>query len=424
MTRASFVMRGDIGYSAGPDRLRTIADGYLVCAEGHSAGAFEALPEAYADWPMLDFRGKLILPGLVDLHMHAPQYTYRALGMDRELIDWLNTYTFPEEARYSDLDYARATYGIVAAELRRGPNTRTALFATAHSQATDVLMRMMDGTGLVSFVGRVNMDRNAPDSLREPDAATSLEQTREWIERTQSAYKNTKPILTPRFIPSCSDELMGGLAALQADFALPIQSHLSENKAEIAWVQQLCPDSDSYTDAYHRFGMMRGLPTIMAHCVWCDEDEQALIEASGTFVAHCPQSNINIASGIAPIRRYLRKGIRVGLGSDVAGGAHPSIFRAMVDAIAVSKLWWRLVDENDEPLTLAEAFYLGTAGGGEFFGKVGSFAPGYEFDALVLDDSTIPTVMELTVEDRLARAVHLSDDRHIVGKIVRGQRLF
>ena len=416
----SFVLKGDLCYSAGPSEIKTIAAGYLVCEDGISKGGYEQLPDMYAQLPLIDCGGKLIIPGLVDLHMHAPQFGYRALGMDLELLEWLNTYTFPEEAKYSDPKYARAAYDWVVDDLKRGPNTRCVLFASAHSEATEILMDAMEKTGLVSYVGRVNMDRNAPDGLRERDAKWAFDQTSDWAQRTANKYVRTKPILTPRFIPSCTDALMMDLAVYQRETGLPIQSHLSENKNEIAWVQQLCPSSTSYTDAYYQFGLMRGLPTIMAHCVWCDDDEVAHLKQSGTFVAHCPQSNTNIASGIAPIRHYLNAGLNMGLGSDVAGGAHTSIFRAMTDAIQVSKLRWRLVDQADAPLTMAEAFYLATVGGGAFFGKVGSFDEGYEFDALVINDAGLRSPRRLSIEDRLARAAYLSDDRHIVRKYVRG----
>lgn len=142
------------------------------------------------------------------------------------------------------------------------------------------------------------------------------------------------------------------------------------------------------------------------------------------LIAHCPASNTNLSSGIAPVRRFLRDGLRVGLGSDVAGGTHTSIFRAMADAIQVSKLRWRLVDQSLAPLTVSEAFYLGTLGGGAFFGKVGSFAPGYEFDALVIGDTRYTPQEEMDLETRLERTVYLSDERDIQHKFVQGRRLF
>jgi guanine deaminase len=243
---------------------------------------------------------------------------------------------------------------------------------------------------------------------------------------TKDKFTRTAPILTPRFIPACSDELMVKLRELQIEFGLPVQSHLSENKSEIEWVRELCPEAESYADAYNCFGLFGsggGIPTIMAHCVWCEGSEEELLRRNGVYVAHCPQSNMNLSSGIAPIRRFLRKGIRVGLGSDVAGGCHTAILRAMSDAIQASKLYWRLVDQNDVPLTVQEAFYLGTIGGGSFFGKVGSFEEGYEFDAVIIDDSGMPSSNPLSLEERLARIIYLSDESCIRGKYVRGKRV-
>ena len=416
-----FVLKGDICYSTDLQALETASAAYLVCLDGRSAGVFSDLPEQYRDLPLIDCEGHLILPGLVDLHVHAPQFPYRALGMDLELIDWLNTHTFPEEARYEDLSYAAATYPAFVEDLQRGPNTRAAIFATTHVPATVLLMDLLEASGLVTMVGKVNMDRHAPLSLVEADAATSLADTRAWLSAVLGRDSRVSPILTPRFVPSCSDELLSGLGALGREFSLPVQSHLSENRSEIDWVRDLSPLSESYGHVYYKHGLFGGeRPTVMAHCVWPSPAEFELMERQKIWVAHCPQSNLNLASGIAPVRRYLEAGIPVGLGSDMAGGAQTSIFRAMVDAIGVSKLYWRLIDQKSAPLTVAEAFYLGTLGGGRFFGQVGSFLPGFEFDALVMDDRSIPGRRELSIPERLARVVYLSDERHIRRKFVRG----
>lgn len=418
-----FVLKGDVCHSKGPRTLETIEGGYLVCEGGASMGAYALLPERFRALPLIDHTGCLIMPGLIDLHTHASQFAFRALGMDLTLLDWLNEHTFPEEARYADLDYARAAYERVIGALRRGATTRACLYATIHREASLLLMDLCEASGLVCHVGKVNMDRNAPDALREASAARSLADTRAWIEAAKGSYGNTRPILTPRFIPNCSDELLVGLAALGREFGLPIQSHLSENPAEIEWVKQLCPDSASYTDAYRRRGLL-GPSTIMAHAVWNDEAELQLLKESGTVIAHCPGSNMNLSSGIAPVRRYLDRGVRLGLGTDVAGGFSLSMLRAMSDAVQSSKLRWRLVDEGEPPLSVAEAFYLGTLGGGAFFGKVGSFDTGYEFDAVVLDDRALSAGRAMTVLQRLERAIYLSDDGHIVSKYVRGTKLF
>ena len=161
----------------------------------------------------------------------------------------------------------------------------------------------------------------------------------------------------------------------------------------------------------------------MAHCVHSTDEEIQMIKDQGVYVAHCPESNTDIASGIAPVRRYLDMGLHVGLGTDVAGGFSLSMFRAMADAIQVSKLRWRLMDQTQAPVTLEEAFYMATIGGGSFFGKVGSFEKGYEFDAMILDDSSIRHPQEISTRDRLERLVYLSDDRNLVGKYVQGRKV-
>ncbi len=420
-----FVLKGNICYSRSPSELETVEAGYLVCVNGRSAGVYEELPDAYKGLPVRDYGDRLIIPGLVDLHLHAPQYSFRGLGMDLELLDWLNQRTFPEEARYSDLDYAKKAYSIFGENMKRSATTRACIFGTIHREATELLMDIMEATGLKTMVGKVNMDRNSPDFLREENDAVSQEETLRWLEEIEGKYKNTEPILTPRFIPSCSDNLMERLGALQRKTKLPVQSHLSENKGEIEWVRELCPWAESYGHAYDHFGLFGGeAKTIMAHCVWSQGKELDLMEERGVYIAHCPQSNVNLSSGIAPMREYLNRGMNIGLGTDVAGGSGESIFRAMADAIQVSKLRWRLVDESLKPLTIEEAFYLGTKGGGSFFGKVGSFEEGYEMDAVVLDDSYLAHPQELTVKERLERFVYLGDERSITAKYAAGMAIF
>lgn len=422
--KPNFILKGHILFSRAPETMDVTENGYLVCADGVCAGVYAEIPEAYAGLPVYDCGDKLIVPGFTDLHVHAPQYTFRSLGMDMELLDWLNTYTFPEEARYADPAYAAQAYDLFTQELRRSATTRACIFATLHREATEILMRKLDESGLRTYVGKVNMDRNSPDDLREASAAASLDDTRRWLDEV-GGLTNCKPILTPRFTPSCTDELMAGLGDLQQQTGLPVQSHLSENQGEIDWVRELCPNTADYGEAYSQFGLFgENGPCIMAHCVHCTDHEIDAMRQNGVFVAHCPQSNTNLASGIAPVRRYLKDGLRIGLGTDVAGGAHLSVFRALTDAVAVSKLRWRLADQSLTPLTFAEAFFLATRGGGAFFGKVGAFEPGYAFDALVLDDAVLPAPRPMTVRERLERIAYQLEDRAVVHKYVEGCQLF
>lgn len=426
MKNTSFVLKGDIIFNSAPDQLEAFRNGYLVCVDGISQGVFDHIPDEYRELPLLDHSDQLIIPGLTDLHVHAPQYTFRSVGLDMELLDWLNTYTFPEESRYADMDYADTAYRRFVHDMVHSPNTRGCLFATLHVDATVKLMDLLEEAGLCTMVGKVNMDRNGNPKLEEENAEASRDATLAWLKAIDGRYQHTKPIITPRFIPSCSDELMHMLSKIRKDHGLAVQSHLSENKGEIAWVQELCPNSTGYGDAYDQFGLFGGenCPTIMAHCVWSDDAEVELMRKNGVYVAHCPASNSNLASGIAPIRRYMNAGVHVGLGSDVAGGTHLSLLRAMSDAIQVSKLCWRLMDETLAPLSIAEAFWLGSMGSGSFFGKVGSFLPGYECDIVVIDDTRYNPHGPENVAVRLERTIYLSEDRDITHKFVQGRQLF
>jgi guanine deaminase len=418
----TLILKGDIVYTQTNRRLTTLEEGYIVSEGGMVTGVYSQLPERFQNIKITDYSGKLIIPGLVDLHLHAPQFVFRGMGMDLELVPWLNTYAFPEEAKYADTQYAAKAYGAFCAALKAGATTRACVFASVHTPATEILMQMLEDSGLATYVGKVNMDRNCPDYLREK-TSDSLVETEKWINRSLQAYQNTKPVITPRFVPTCSEELMAALGGLAAKYHIPVQSHLSENRNEIKWVRELHPDCEYYCDVYSRFGLFGQEPTVMAHCVYLTDSEMALIRDRGVFVAHCPQSNTNISSGIAPLRRMLDKDLRIGLGTDIAGGFSISIFRAITDAIQVSKLYTVLVDPSQPPLTLPEAFYMATRGGGSFFGKVGSFEEGFEMDAVVIDDSDINYLSPLTLVQRLERVVHLSEDRHIQAKFVKGKRL-
>lgn len=424
MEQNSFILKGNICYSKTKDDLEFTDQGYLLCCNGISEGVYSVLPEKYQNLPVIDYKDALIIPGMTDLHIHAPQYPSQGMGLDLELLDWLNTHTFPEESRYSDLEYAKKAYCIFAKDLRNSATTRAVIFGTIHTQATNFLMEELDATGLKTYVGKVNMDQNCTEGLQE-DTKDSLDRTDAWLNETARKYPNTCPILTPRFAPTCSGALLEGLGKLQKKYNLPVQSHLSENLSEIDWVKELFPWSSCYGNVYENFGLFGGeAKTVMAHCVYSSDIEVELMKQKGVYVAHCPQSNTNLSSGIAPIRKYIEEGILVGLGTDVAGGTSMSMFRCVIDAISVSKLYWRLIDQSKKPLTMEEAFYLATKGGGGFFGNVGSFEKGYELDALVLDDSKICSVRRLSTKERLEKFFYLAEEKgQIIGKYVAGKSL-
>ena len=419
----SFILKGHICYTPEIGRLVIRENAFAVCEAGVCRGVFEELPERYSGLKIIDCGDRLILPGLVDLHIHAPQYPFRGTGADYELLEWLDKITFPEETRYANTEYAAKAYGIFAQSLKQGATTRAVIFGTIHTDSTLILEELMEKSGLVSYVGKVGMDRVSPPGMLERSADFSAEETRRFIEETaKRGYRRTKPIITPRFIPCCSDKLMRLLGQIRKEYDLPVQSHLSENPEEVELVREMAPEAAFYGDGYDRFGLFgKDSNTVMAHCVWSTPEEVQRIKENGVWIAHCPASNINLASGIAPIRRYLEKKMRVGLGTDVAAGQSDSMFRAVTDAIQVSKLYWRHVDRDAKPLTFPESLYLATKGGGAFFGKVGSFEDGYEFDALVLDDSGMPCARKPDILDRLERAFYLEMDRDgIVMKFVKG----
>ena len=427
----SFVIKGNICQTVNPTSLDLHENAWVVCVDGISRGVFDRLPEEYSALPLFDYSDKIVFPGMVDLHVHAPQYAFRGMCMDLELMDWLNRYTFPEEEKYENLEYAEKAYGMFVDAMKNGATTRSCIFATCHRYATELLMKLMEESGLVSYVGKVNMDREASEALTEESAEISAFTTFGWINATKDRFKNTKPILTPRFIPCCTDKLMEELREIQMAYGIPVQSHLSESPGEIDFVKFLRPNNDFYGDSYNEYDLFgrnddinTDVKTVMAHCVWSTDEEVELMRRNGVYVAHCPASNMNLTSGIAPIRKYLDLGLSIGLGSDVAGGHSDSIFRAITDAIQVSKMYFRLVNEKYKPLVFSEAFYLATKGGGSFFGKAGSFEEGYEFDAVIMDDSVLPHPQILSLAERMERAVYLGlDTKNIIAKFVAGNKI-
>ena len=415
---ADFVIRGDIAYTPAPDRLELCPDGYLVCENGLCAGVFRELPERYAGFPLYDRRGMFVIPGYTDLHLHAPQFPNMGIGMDRGLLQWLETLTYPAESLFSDIEKSEPVYQEFTAALRSTFTTRAVVFATTHVPATLRLMELLEESGLHTYVGKLSMDANCSEPLRETSAEAALEAVETWLDACEGRFRHTHPILTPRFAPACTAPLLTGLGEIAARRNVPVQSHLSETHDEIAWVRELFPEASGYADVYRRAGLL-GPQCVMAHCIYLEEDEVSLLRETGTVIAHCPTSNTNIRSGIAPISRFMDAGLRLGLGSDISGGHTLDLAEVMREAIRVSGLRWRLCGDV-RPLTPTEAFWLATKGGGNYFGKVGSFEPGYEFDALVVD---IGNADGRSLRDRFDRLIYLGSADDLYEKYVGGVKL-
>lgn len=420
--QGQYALKGNIIYTKVFGKFETIEDGYIVVEDKMVKGVYKKLPEEFSKIQLIDYGDAIIIPGFVDLHLHAPQFANLGLGLDKELMQWLETYTFPEESKYSNINYARNVYSAFVRELWKVGTTRSCVFATIHKDATKLLMDLFDQSGLSAYVGKVNMDANSPEYLVET-LEDSIRDTREILEEYFSKYELVKPIITPRFVPSCSLNLLKDLGRLAKEYNLPVQSHLCENYGEISFVRELHPDYKDYASIYDNCGLFGEVPTIMAHCVLVDEEEIELMARKKVFVAHSPNSNCNLSSGIAPIRRLITRGIPVGLATDISAGHSLSMASVMVNAAQVSNIKWLESGRVDRTLNTAELFYLATKGGGQFFGRVGSFEEGYEFDALVIDDSSLSIFKSLTVEERLQKFIYTGDDRNIKERYVAGKKI-
>ena len=416
------ILKGTVVSAPALGRLEVTEGGYLIAEDGVIRGVFPVLPGQYAGAAVEDWGEDLILQSFADLHLHAPQYPMRGMGMDLPLLDWLNAYAFPTEARFADPGYAREIYRQLAADLVENGTTRVCMFSSLHTDATLILMEELERAGVTGYVGKVNMDRNSLPGVLEETTEQSMAETLRWLDACQD-FRLVKPILTPRFTPSCSNELMAFLGKLAAERDLPVQSHLSENQAEMAWVRELHPDCQQYWETYAKYGLWNDR-TVMAHCVWSDARERAAMKDAGVTVVHCADSNQNLCSGVAPVRVMLREGLKVALGSDVAGGDQLHMFDVVASAIRASKARRILDGWETDFLTVAEGWYLGTSAGAAYFGQQPGFAPGNPLHALVLRDSDLPRPHPLTPAERLERAVYLRQKDAIRAVWSAGRKVF
>ncbi|MBQ7191885.1 MAG: amidohydrolase family protein [Paludibacteraceae bacterium] len=420
--------RANILFTPTPDAFSIVERGYVIV---NSEGLVEAVTDCVDRYQtehnmpqieVTDYGDRLLIPAFNDLHIHAPQYRNLGLGLDEELLPWLNKYTFPEEAKFADSGYAERIYRRFVHELWMQGTMRSCAFATIHPETTKRLMQLFREAGLGGYVGLVGMDRNSPDNLRNTPKEVETFHLEQLEECLSLHSDRVRTILTPRFIPSCTPEMLRVYGRLAGEHNLPVQSHLSENRSEIEWVKELEPLSTCYADAYRRYGLLGQTPTLMAHCCYSAGEEMQMLKENKVTVVHCPTSNTNLASGIAPVATFLKEGINVGLGTDVSAGHYMSMLRVMQYAIQVSKLHYARSEGQIPFLSLSEAFYLATKAGGSFFGKVGSFEKGYAFDALVIDDSYL-NYDHYTLADRIQRFVYVGDDRDIRIRFCQGQAL-
>lgn len=339
-----------------------------------------------------------LLPGLIDLHVHAPQWPQMGKALDKPLEKWLNDYTFPLEARYADVDFARRNYTELVSALLANGTTTAVYFATLHTESSVELARLCLAQGQRALVGRVAMDdpSQCPDYYRDETAASAEAETRAFIRAVAELPGNTAkrvlPVITPRFIPSCTDDLLKRLGIVARETGCHVQTHCSESDWEHGYVKERLGKTD--TVALRDFGLLTQ-KTILAHSNHIEDDDADLIKKTGAGVAHCPLSNFYFANAVFPLRAMLDRGLNVGLGTDIAGGHSPSVFDACRHAITASKALNDGVDARIKPehrgrpgsaVSFKEAFWLATAGaGGVLELPVGKLEVGYQFDAIVID---------------------------------------
>ena len=407
------------------DACEYFEDGLLILKQGRVRMLVEAeewidaLPDGSA---LYDYSGRLVVPGFIDTHTHYPQ-TEMIASHGLQLLDWLEQYTFPTEKKFADREYADRIAGFFCDQILRNGTTTSAVFATVHRESVDAIFEQAQARDLCLVAGKVMMDRNAPESLRDT-AESSYRDTTELIKCWHLQGRGHYAV-TPRFAPCSSPaqlEVCGQLLNEHPD--LYLQSHVAENRDEVAWVAELFPDNRSYLDVYDTYGLL-GPRSIYGHCIYLDQQDRDRMAESGAAIAFCPTSNLFLGSGLFDLDEARARNIRVGLATDVGAGTSFSLLQTMAEAYKVCQL-------AGQPLTPLKAFYLATLGGAEALyldHRIGNFTVGKEADFIVLD--LAPTELmqcrmenATTLEERLFALMILGDDRCIQATHVMGRRQY
>lgn len=396
-----------IVHSVNMQTLEIIKDGFLLLDDqGKIEGVTKELPESYTKVEVEHFKNCLILPGLIDTHAHIPQYAFSGIG-EKELLPWLEKYTFPHEARFSNNRIAQTEINNFFEEMLRFGTTTMVAYSTMHTEATDIAFEVAKQKGIRAFLGKVLMNQNSPDALTEntEEAIKGCEQ----LIKKWHGKDNLEFMVTPRFAISCDQGCLQAAARLAQEHDLYIQTHLSENKAEVKAALSLHPYAKSYADIYHQNQLITN-KTLLAHCIHLGQNEINLIKKQGATISHCATSNRFLASGIMPLRRYLDQGLNVTIGTDVAGGYSLSMINECKEVLETSKLCAYL--NQTEPLQFSEALYLATLGAAERLGigaKTGNFTKGKEADFIVIDSSfstALQTSRYKSAEELLSQVIY------------------
>jgi guanine deaminase len=332
-------------------------DGLLLVDDGHVVAAGDAahlLGDLTADAELVDYAGKLIVPGFIDCHVHFPQLDIIG-SYGAQLLDWLNQYAFPAEAKFADLEYAREVAGVFIDELLANGTTTALVFGTVHAHSADAIFEAAETKGMRLVAGKVLMDSNCPAELRD-DAETGYTESKALIERWHGKGRLGYAI-TPRFALTSSAEQLAAAGRLANEYPdVWVHTHLAENMDEVEEIAKLFPDSRSYLDVYKEHGLLRER-SVFAHCLHMDDEDRANMSAHGGAAAFCPTSNLFLGSGLFDLPAIRAAGIRCGLGTDVGGGTSLSLLRTASEAYKVLHL-------QEHALPATRALYLATLGAG------------------------------------------------------------
>ena len=411
---------GNIVYAKSKDVLAQHRDSYIAVQDGVVTGIYPQIPEELSGIPVTDFGKDIIIPAFSDLHVHAPQYPQRGTAMDVLLYDWLHNYTFPLEAKYADIDYARSVYDAFVDDMIRHGTMHAVVFGTIHREATGYLLEKMERTGMRSFVGKVNMDVDSPDYLCE-SVEESLRETELFLEQ-YADNKAAKPILTPRFAPTCSWELLKGLGTLGARYQIGLHTHLVESRWEAQEAVRRFPECGCDTGIYEKAGLLGNGPVIGAHFIFPQEEDIRILNKYGGLAVTCPDATINVIAGIMRTGALSDMGVKIGIGSDIAGGSQLGIYTQAARTIQLSKIKEFYEPEGNRTLSFAETFWMATKQGGSLFGNVGSLEPGYAFDALVISGMA-DSFHELSPAEQVEKFCYLGETSHIRHRYLAGEEL-
>uniref|UniRef100_A0A8C5GFK1 Guanine deaminase n=1 Tax=Gouania willdenowi TaxID=441366 RepID=A0A8C5GFK1_GOUWI len=375
---------------------------------------------------------EFFMPGMVDTHIHAPQYSYAGTALDLPLLQWLNKYTFPVEARFEDLKFAQQIYNQVVKRTLRNGTTTACYFATIHTDASLLLGQIANDLGQRALVGKVCMDRNDSAKTYKETSQESQEETLRFIkELLEKKYPRVSPVVTPRFALYCTEPLLGQLGAIAKYNNIHIQSHIGETVDRMNVVKELFPDSKSYTDVYNKHNLLTD-KTVMAHGCYLSDEELTLFRQTGASLAHCPNSNISLCSGLLDVRNVLKHKVKIGLGTDVAGGYSASMLDAVRRALETSKVL-TIQNPGYKTLTFEEVFRLATLGGSQALSldkQTGNFEVGKDFDALRVNVAAPGGPIDLIKDEHPKVGIWMliiqivnSDDRNIVEVFVAGKKV-